>query len=113
MRPSSWRAGRAACNAEPLADFIDLFMLGEGEVQLPQVCDAIIEGRKKGLSRAEILRGCAQIEGVYVPSLYTVQYEDDGRVRSIDAHGGAPAVVRKAIIRDLNSSRCRATLWCR
>ncbi len=95
--------GPCACNAEPLADFIDLFMLGEGEVQLPQVCDAIIEGRKKGLSRAEILRGCAQIEGVYVPSLYTVQYEDDGRVRSIDAHGGAPAVVRKAIIRDLNS----------
>src|SRR5699024_3308588 len=57
--------GPCACNSEPLTDFIDLFMLGEGEIQLPAVCDTIIAGRKAGLSKHEILKNCAAIQGVY------------------------------------------------
>lgn len=95
--------GPCACNAEPLADFIDLFMLGEGEEQLPQVCDTIIAGRKQGLNKHEILKKLAQIQGVYIPSLYEVSYKADGRIESVTATQGAPAVVRKAIIQDMNT----------
>ena len=95
--------GPCVCNSEPLTDFIDLFMLGEGEVQLPEVCDTIIAGRKKGLSKREILKNCAKIQGVYIPTLYEVTYHEDGRVRAITAQEGAPLPIRKAIIRDMNS----------
>ena len=95
--------GPCVCNAEPLADFFDLMMLGEGEVQLPEVCDTILAGRREGLTKREILRRCAQIDGVYIPSLYDVEYLPDGRVARITAKDGAPAVVTKAIIRDMNS----------
>ncbi|BFJ83688.1 TIGR03960 family B12-binding radical SAM protein [Ruthenibacterium sp. CLA-JM-H11] len=95
--------GPCACNPEPLADFFDLFMLGEGEVQLPMVCDTILQGRKEGLSKHEILVRLSRIEGVYVPSLYDVSYFPDGRIEKVTAKEGAPAVVRKAIIQDMNS----------
>ncbi len=95
--------GPCVCNAEPLADFFDLMMLGEGEVQLPDVCDTIIQGRREGLSKKEILKRLYKIEGVYIPAFYEVDYLPDGRVAAITAKEGAPAVVRKAIIADMNS----------
>ena len=95
--------GPCVCNAEPLADFFDLMMLGEGEVQLPDVCDTIIQGRREGLTKREILKRLCHIEGVYVPAFYDVSYRSDGRVEAITAKEGAPAVVRKAIIQDMNS----------
>ena len=95
--------GPCVCNAEPLADFFDLMMLGEGEVQLPEVCDTILQGKREGWSKREILRRCAQIDGVYIPSLYEVTYLPDGRVERVTAKDGAPAVVTKAIIRDMNT----------
>lgn len=95
--------GPCVCNAEPLADFFDLMMLGEGEVQLPQVCDIIIRGRKEGLTKKEILRQLCHVEGVYVPQFYDVAYKEDGRIESITAKEGAPSVVRKAIIQDMNT----------
>ena len=98
--------GPCACNPEPLADFFDLFMLGEGEVQLPMVCDTILQGRKEGLSKHEILVRLSRIEGVYVPSLYDVSYFPDGRIEKVTAREGAPTVVRKAIIQDMNSQMC-------
>ena len=60
-------------------------MLGEGEVQLPQVCDTIVQGRKEGLTKREILCRLAKIEGVYVPSLYEVSYFPDGRIEKVQA----------------------------
>ncbi len=95
--------GPCVCNAEPLADFFDLMMLGEGEVQLPDVCRTIIEGRKEGLSKRGILKRLCRIEGVYVPAFYEVCYLPDGRVESITAREGAPAVIHKAIIKDMNT----------
>ena len=95
--------GPCACNAEPLADFFDLFMLGEGEVQLPDVCDTILEGRRAGLCKHDILVKLAQIPGVYVPKLYEVSYFPDGRVEKVTPRCGAPAVVTKAILPDMNA----------
>lgn len=95
--------GPCACNAEPLADFFDLFMLGEGEVQLPDVCDTILEGRRAGLCKHDILVKLAQIPGVYLPKLYEVSYFPDGRVEKVTPRCGAPAVVTKAILPDMNA----------
>lgn len=95
--------GPCACNAEPLADFFDLFMLGEGEMQLPDVCDTILEGRRAGLCKHDILVKLAQIPGVYVPKLYEVSYLPDGRVEKVTPRCGAPAVVTKAILPDMNA----------
>lgn len=95
--------GPCACNAEPLADFFDLFMLGEGEVQLPDVCDTILEGRRAGLCKHDILVKLAQMPGVYVPKLYEVSYLPDGRVEKVTPRCGAPAVVTKAILPDMNA----------
>ena len=95
--------GPCACNAEPLADFFDLFMLGEGEVQLPDVCDTILERRRAGLCKHDILVKLAQIPGVYVPKLYEVSYFPDGRVEKVTPRCGAPAVVTKAILPDMNA----------
>ena len=73
-------------------------MLGEGEEQLPVLCDAVIDAKRRGLSRAELLLNLSKIKGVYVPSLYSVQYNGDGTVKHVTAHKGAPRVVEKAIL---------------
>ena len=95
--------GPCVCNGEPVADFFDAMMLGEGEEQLPALCETVIAAKKAGLTRRETLEKLAQIEGVYVPALYHVTYRADGRIDAVTPAGGAPAVVRKAIIRDMNS----------
>ncbi|MEG1073822.1 MAG: TIGR03960 family B12-binding radical SAM protein [Ruthenibacterium sp.] len=94
--------GPCVCNAEPVADFFDLMMLGEGEKQLPAVCDVIISGKKRGLCKRDILLEAAKIEGVYVPAFYTVTYLADGRIDAITPNADVPPVITKAIITDLN-----------
>ena len=95
--------GPCVCNAEPIADFFDMMMLGEGEVQLPQVCKTVEQAKKEGWDKHRLLRALAQIEGCYVPSFYDVTYQEDGRIQAITPNENAPAVVHKAIIRDMNS----------
>ncbi|MEG1924235.1 MAG: TIGR03960 family B12-binding radical SAM protein [Ruthenibacterium sp.] len=94
--------GPCVCNAEPVADFFDLMMLGEGEKQLPAVCDVVIAGKKRGLCKRDILLEAAKIEGVYVPAFYTVTYLADGRIDAITPNADVPPVITKAIITDLN-----------
>ncbi|MEG1274175.1 MAG: TIGR03960 family B12-binding radical SAM protein [Ruthenibacterium sp.] len=95
--------GPCVCNAEPLADFFDLMMLGEGEVQLPTVCDTIIRCKKSGMSKHDMLVELSRIQGVYIPALYTVTYQPDGRIDTVTPHDGAPATVEKAIIKDMSA----------
>ncbi|MGN0447556.1 MAG: TIGR03960 family B12-binding radical SAM protein [Acutalibacteraceae bacterium] len=95
--------GPCACNPEPMADFFDLFMLGEGEEMSNELFDFIIEYKEKGVSKKEFLKKAAQIEGVYVPSLYEVAYNDDGTISSVTAADGAPQKVTKRIIADLDT----------
>ena len=97
-------AGGPCCsNAEPIADFFDLFFLGEGEDVDLEVIDLYKEYKKQGRSKREFLRAAAQIEGVYVPSLYDISYNADGTVKAITPLDGAPAKIRKRIIKDLDT----------
>ena len=98
-------AGGTVCyNPEPLADFIDLFFIGEGEEVDLEVFRLYDECRRKGTEKKEFLRLAAKIQGVYVPSLYHVTYDASGAVTAVTPEEGAPAVVRKRIMKDFDSS---------
>ncbi len=92
--------GGCTYNPEPLADFIDLFVIGEGEEVLPEliVLYQSCENRGCFLSKA------AKIRGVYIPSLYDISYRNDGTIEHIVPHKGAPHKVLKRIIKDFNKS---------
>lgn len=96
--------GPCACNPEPLADFIDIFFLGEGEEVDLEVIDLYKQTKAEGKSKFEFLQLAAQIEGVYVPSLYSVDYNEDGTVSKINPSANAPAKIRKRIIKNLDKS---------
>ncbi len=96
--------GPCACNAEPLADFIDIFFLGEGEKVDLEVIDLYKECKKNGFCRQEFLQKAAQISGVYVPSLYDVAYNADGTIKEFVPLRGAPATIEKRIELDLDKA---------
>ena len=98
--------GPCAYNGEPIADFIDFFMLGEGEEVIGEVVDVYIKWKKEGgKSRQDYLAEIAKIEGVYVPSFYDVEYYADGRVQSIiPNHPNAKPSVRKRIMADFDKT---------
>lgn len=95
--------GPCACNPEPIADFVDIFFIGEGEEVDLEVINLFRECRKEGKSKAEFLQLCSHIEGVYIPSLYDVSYNDDGTIKSFEPKGDAPAVIHKRLIKDMNN----------
>ena len=95
--------GPCAFNPEPLADFIDAFMIGDGEDVMTELNRVILERKEKGLSREECLKNLAKLEGVYVPSLYQVTYHEDGTIASVEPTcPEAPASVKKRVVTDLN-----------
>ena len=94
--------GGCVYNPEPVADFIDIFLVGEGEDVLPELIT--LYQKNKGLGRAAFLGLAAQIEGVYVPCLYDVSYNADGTISSVVPKQGAPVAVRKRIMRDFDKS---------
>ncbi|MDR3600006.1 MAG: TIGR03960 family B12-binding radical SAM protein [Desulfosporosinus sp.] len=96
--------GPCAFNPEPLVGFIDFFLLGESEEQLPEVLGLIAEQKKNPLPRQDFLRRVAQVQGVYVPDFYHVNYKPDGRIEKIEAESGVPVVVEKAIVQDLDQA---------
>ena len=96
--------GPCACNPEPLADFIDLFFIGEGEEVDLEVIRLYQQYRDAGKTKREFLCAAAQIEGVYAPSLYTVSYQDDGTIAEVQPICGAPKKVRKRIMPDMDKA---------
>lgn len=94
--------GPCVCNPEPLADFFDLFILGEGEEVNLELMDLYYEMKKQGATRQEFLMKAAHIEGIYVPSLYKFHYNEDGTIAGVTPLNGAPSVVRKRIIKDFD-----------
>lgn len=94
--------GPCVCNPEPLADFFDIFVLGEGEEVNLELIDLYWEMKQQGASRLEYLRRAAQIEGVYVPRFYHFTYKEDGTIDKVEASDGAPEIVHKRIIRDFD-----------
>ena len=95
--------GQCICNIEPMADFFDLCFLGEGEEVDIELIELYRKAKREGWSKPAFLRAAAQIEGVYVPSLYDVAYNDDGTVASVTPRDGAPAKVRKRIVQDFDA----------
>ena len=96
--------GTCVYNGEPLADFIDIFSLGEGEDVTLEMIDLYRKGKQAGWSRAEFLQNAAQVPGLYVPSLYEISYHEDGTVQAITPTHGAPEHIRKRIVADLDKS---------
>ncbi len=98
--------GPCAYNAEPLADFFDIFSIGEGEEALPELC-ALYDAMKKNgtFTREGFLREAAKIEGFYVPSLYEVSYNEDGTIKEYRPRfEDVPKKVKKRIIADLDTA---------
>ena len=93
--------GPCAYNPEPLAPFIDFFLLGESEEQLPAVLSLLAEHKEKKSLREEVLAAVAQIEGVYVPQAYETSCNSKGNIQGIAAASGFPAVIKKAVVKDL------------
>ena len=104
LTPLVVAGGTAMYNCEPIADFIDLALIGEGEEMDVELIELHRQARREGWSKHKFLVCAAQIPGVYVPSLYDVAYNDDGTVKSITANEGAPKVVLKRIVRDMDKA---------
>ena len=97
--------GPCTYNPEPLADFFDMFYIGEGEISYRKLLDVYKESRKNGDSRQEFLRKAAGIPGIYVPSLYEVTYEEDGTIRSfLPTATGVPEKVEKQLVMEMTES---------
>ncbi|MBR3975577.1 MAG: TIGR03960 family B12-binding radical SAM protein [Clostridia bacterium] len=103
LAPIVMGGGPCACNPEPIAEFFDLFSLGEGEELNSEIMDLYKEHKKRGSTKEEFLVDAAKIEGVYVPSLYDISYNEDGTVKAVTPKNGAPEKVTKRIIKDLDS----------
>ena len=104
LTPLVIAGGTAMYNAEPIADFVDIVSLGEGEDVTVELIELHRKARKEGWSKAELLHRAAQVSGLYVPSLYEVEYNLDGTVKEIIPRDGAPKVVRKRIVEDMDKS---------
>ncbi|MBQ7096443.1 MAG: TIGR03960 family B12-binding radical SAM protein [Clostridia bacterium] len=97
--------GPCAYNGEPLADIVDFFILGEGEEVNNEILDAYKEWKASGQARVGYLERIAKIEGVYVPSFYDVEYNDDNTVKSVVPNREcAPAKIKKRIVKELDNS---------
>jgi len=98
--------GHCAMNPEPMADFIDIFSIGEGEEALPELARLYMEMKENGTyTRSAFLRRAACLEGFYVPSLYSVTYNEDGTVSSIEpVSEDVPKRVRRRIVADLDKA---------
>ena len=103
LSPIVAAGGPCACNPEPIADFIDLFIIGEGEEVNIEITDLYMQAKKEGWTKEQYLKEAAKIGGVYVPSLYDVSYKEDGTIQAVTPNcPEAPAKVQKRIIADLD-----------
>ena len=94
--------GVCAFNPEPLADFVDFFSLGEGEDSTVEIVSLYDKAKAEGWSKEQFLLAVSKIPGVYVPSFYRQEYNDDGTLRAVIPLNGAPEIVTKRIVEDLD-----------
>lgn len=96
--------GPCAFNPEPIADFIDFFMLGEGEEIMMEVMDVYRQVKQRGGKKEDFLQKIVAIEGVYVPKFYDVAYKDDGTIKSFTKnYHFAPDKIKKRIVKDFDN----------
>lgn len=97
--------GPCAYNPEPLADFIDLFVIGEGEEVVHELIDTYQRAAARGLTKRQLLVECAAIEGIYVPALYQVDYLSTGKIKAITpTEAGLPAIINKRLVEDMDNA---------
>lgn len=97
--------GPCACNPEPLADFFDLFYIGEGETSYDALLDLYTEHRENGGGRTAFLEKAAGIPGIYVPSLYEITYHPDGTIASVEPKSPqVPRKVQRQVVSDLSDT---------
>lgn len=94
--------GPCACNPEPIADFVDIVFLGDGEDSTNAVLDLLKECKKSGATKQEFLLKAKDITGVYVPSFYKDSYNADGTLKELVPINGAPEKVKKSVVSDMN-----------
>lgn len=93
--------GPCSYNPEPIADFFDLFYIGEGEISYDKLFEVYTDSKQKNLSRSEMLHRMAKVPGIYVPSMYEVTYKEDGTIESFQPiYEDVPATVTKQIVTD-------------
>ena len=93
----------ATFNPEPLAEIVDAFVIGEGEVIVPALMDAYHEAAREGLDRGALLRRLARVPGVYVPALYVPAYDGEGKIAALTPTADAPATVARQWVEDLDA----------
>ena len=96
--------GPCACNPEPLADFIDIFFIGEGEEVDLEVMELYRKCREENTTREEFLIRASQIKGCYVPSLYEVTYNENGTIKAVTPKHNAPKKVEKRLMMNMDKS---------
>ncbi len=104
LTPLVVAGGPCVYNCEPVADFFDIVLIGEGEESLPELIQLYREARASGASKQEFLQRAAQIQGFYVPSMYDVSYNADGTVAAVTPKNGAPEMVRKRVVKDFDKA---------
>ena len=104
LTPIVMAGGTACFNAEPLTDFVDLFSLGEGEDVTVELIELYRKAKQEGWSKQKFLRAAADIQGIYVPSLYDVTYHEDGTVAAVTPRDGVTPVVTKRIVQDMDKA---------
>ena len=104
LLPIVFAGGSAGVNPEPMAPFMDLFVIGEGEEMNNELLELLHTAKLEEWSKEQFLKTAAQIEGVYVPSFYDITYNEDGTVEHITSHDEVPAKVTKRIVRDLDAA---------
>jgi len=103
LSPLVVAGGPCVCNPEPLADFIDIFFIGEGEEVDLEVIDLYKEYKAKNATKEEFLLAASKIEGVYVPSLYEDKYDDGGVLKELVPMDGVAPTIKKRIIKNLDT----------
>lgn len=97
--------GPCTYNGEPVADFVDIMLIGEGEDELPELCALYREYKRTNMTKDELLHRAAKLEGFYVPSLYQVTYNENGTIKAYTPkYDDIPAKVRKRIVRDMDKA---------
>ena len=100
----------ATFNPEPLSDFVDVFVIGEGEEIINNILDSYYQCREKGYSRETTLLALAQIKGVYIPRFYEHLYNEDGTIQSIKTLADVPSIVQKQWIKELDNYNAQTVI---
>ncbi len=104
LTPIVIAGGPCVCNPEPMVEFVDIFLPGEGEEVTNDIVDLLIKHKEMGSTKLEFLREAAKIQGVYVPEFYNVDYNEDGTIKSVENFETAPEKVQKRIVSNLDTA---------